>query len=146
MYICDKCKKKYKQLKSKQKNLFPLVDFLFSKDELQTVCKCGGNIVEMKTCKKCGKETTSEYSLCGECISKYKTLESALDIGEEWNETLEINGFLASVFTPAEIEVILIDVIKRYDEAILDSFVLGYCNDDEEYFKEYVERKWEKRI
>ena len=60
MYICEKCHKKYRIKENKPKNLFPLVDFLFYDAQSERACKCGGNIVEMKKCEKCGKDTASE--------------------------------------------------------------------------------------
>ena len=51
-----------------------------------------------------------------------------------------------SFFSKDEIEQILIETLKQVDEPILDSAILEYCNDDELYFKEYIEKKWKKRI
>lgn len=144
MYICDKCKKKYKTLKNKTKKLFPLVDFLLNDAQSEDVCKCGGNIVPLVVCEKCGVEMISEYKLCQKCIDEYKTFDTALDIGEEWIETININGFLASAFSTSDIEQILIETLKHVDSTTTNTKVLRYCNEDEDYFRGYVEKIWNK--
>lgn len=142
MYICEKCKKKYRTLKNKEHKIFPLVKVLTFESEEETICKCGGNIVELKKCQKCGAEMISEYDLCAKCFSEYKTFDTALGIGEDCQESISINGFLLSCFSKIDIELILIDALKNIDKPTLAKSILEYCNENEEYFKEYAEKLW----
>ena len=105
-------------------------------------CTCGGIVEKAIPCENCGAWIPELNTLCDECLEKYKTLDTALDIGGEWDGNISLNGFLLSFYSRDDIEQILLDSIRNEREEKVRNAVERYCNEDKECFKECAERKW----
>ena len=78
---------------------------------------CKGYFEEMHKCEICGEYFTEDElsgGVCDECIYEHSTdIELCHKLGEEAEETIKINGFIASVFTEEQINEILWNRIKE---------------------------------
>lgn len=145
MYICKDCWKIYDdeevetcyECESSRKNVF-VVGSCVKVDD----CICGGELVKAVHCERCGSWVEVGNSLCEDCLEEYKTLETALDIGEEWDGCISLNGFLLSFYSREDIEQILLDCIRNEDEEKVNRAVERYCKEDKECFKECAEKAW----
>jgi hypothetical protein len=123
---------------------------------------CGSELVEAYQCEICeqykidddvykatkwGVDTVSGFKptcVCNSCLGSQTTLKMALALGGyEYNKKkLPINGFLADIFTPQEIE----NILKR--EALKKGTLLvklqQYCLGDTEAFAECVVNEYDK--
>ena len=146
MYICTDCGKVFEDWEVEREDSTygeehcglgaPITRFM----RIDTECSCGGEIVKAKECERCGEFTAEYNDLCLNCYDEYKTLDSVLEIGAEWEENVSLNGFLLSAFTKEEIECVLLYALKEHKN--VKHFVDKYCEDDIEYFRGYAERKW----
>lgn len=124
MFICIDCGKTYEDY------------------EVETTeCECGGELVEAYRCKKCYNWTPIHRPICMDCLNEYKTVETMLEIGSDWEEQISLNGFLVSAFTKEDIERILTDALKSKKVDEIKKEVDKYCDDDIVYFMEVAERK-----
>lgn len=151
MYICTDCGKVFEdwEVITEVENPYgeehcglgvPRTRFI----RIDTECLCGGEIVKAKECERCGEFTAEYRDLCFNCYDEYKTLDTVLEIGAEWECTVPLNGFLLSAFTKEDIEQILIDTLKNSEKEKLDKAIDKYCEEDIEYFRGYAERKWKE--
>lgn len=110
---------------------------------LDTVCHCGGELVEAKKCKVCGKwfDSTDLHEVCECCLYEFETVETAINIGAENTEKRDINGFFADILTTDMINSIL---GKWVEENITDHSrsVIDYLEDDKMYYSQYLEEKY----
>lgn len=84
-------------------------------EEIVDKCECGGEFVEAKQCQMCGEWICEDdENVCDDCLQNNATYDNALKYGEENKESVELNGFLANVFTADEVNEIL---IRELDEA-----------------------------
>ena len=108
------------------------------------VCGCD-ELLEVEECRVCGEwhiaargyDDVQMYDgICENCLSQ-ATVEECVKIAEvEGKHMVEINAFLASSFTAAEIEEILVEVLKRSPQGA----VASYVNGDPEWFAEQYEK------
>lgn len=150
MYICESCGKIFEEDEiceiQKEEHIFG--DFSISRtitkcfSEGLSYCGCGGDIVKAVHCEKCDSFVPKGNFVCEDCLEEYKTLDVALDIGEEWDGVVSLNGFLLSFYSREDIEQILLDSIRNEREEKVKRAVERYCNEDKECFKECAERKW----
>lgn len=116
--------------------------------------KCGGEYEESTPCEICGSEHLEEDlngGLCDECVDRYKhDIDMCFKIGSSDTDPVEINCFLAAMFTKKEIEDLLFErlkkrceYIRKYVEADCEKFV----NLDRSWFAERLleELKKEKK-
>lgn len=77
---------------------------------------CGGEIVDATKCAICDEwfYDTDNCRVCAECLRSNITLESAFALGDYNKDKVSINGFFASVFTPAQIEELCIKEWKAF--------------------------------
>lgn len=150
MYICKDCGKNYEDYEVESieelpygeehcglgKPLYPL-----KRTYIESECGCGGEIVKAKPCENCYSWTAEGRDFCIDCLEEHKTIDTMLEIGADWEETISLNGFLASAFTKEDIEQILIDVLKNGEKGNLDKAINKYCEDDIEYFWGVAEKK-----
>ena len=106
-------------------------------------CSCGGEYVEATQCKICGEWFDNEemHGICECCLEEFETVPVALEMGKEYTEEVEINGFVANALSNEQINKIL---VKWVSENIIDHSkeVVKYCNEDKEYFSEWIEQKY----
>jgi len=105
----------------------------------------GGGFDEAKRCIECQEWFTDDeliYGYCKECLEEEMTYENAIKYGSENEESVSINGFLASCFSADEIQEILLKELTQAKELMpsrIDEYVKTYCKDDLDYFAEWLE-------
>ena len=101
---------------------------------------CGGAYQETVQCKLCGEEHLSVElfgGACQECIDGYKyDVEMSTIIGGAGKESVEINGFLAHIFSEFEIDMILYKAIKERERTLGKVNCSSYAYEDLEDFGE----------
>jgi hypothetical protein len=149
MYICINCGKIYEDYEVETTEEMPYGEehcglgapiWETKRVVVDDECECGGEIVKAIPCENCDGWTSEGDTLCRDCVDNYKTLGCALEIGADYECDLSLNGFLATAFSKEEIEMILLEKVKESPN--LDKIVKDYCEEDEEYFWGYAERKW----
>ena len=104
-------------------------------------CHCGSDYEEARKCKVCGEyfyeeEYRPEY-ICDECLEDEACTSYALEIGENNTESVEINGYVATLLKPEEINKILTDYVKaNFPECCKQA--TKYCIEDKQSFSEFV--------
>lgn len=82
--------------------------------------RCCGSLEKAKDCKVCGEPFLSECgeSVCDICLKEYATVDLALKFTtkRDCTETIEINEFLANMFSREEIERILTRELKEAEK------------------------------
>lgn len=78
---------------------------------------CGGSYEETKACEICGSEHLENELLngvCEECINEYKKdIDVCYKVGKNDFESINLNCFLATMFSAEEIEQILLEKLKK---------------------------------
>ena len=110
MYKCKECGKVYESLEDAREERESIEYGDKTYYETNCYCHCGGELEEVYKCKICGEITESE--ICEKCL----TLEKCFEVGEEHRQCLELNGFVANMFTTSEIEEILMRELKEAQE------------------------------
>ena len=87
---------------------------------------CHGDYEETVPCEICGSEHLEDElfgGVCQECIDQYKTdLQMCYNIGKNDTLEVELNIFLAELFTKSEIEEVLMDaLVKSHKIAKVDT-------------------------
>ena len=100
---------------------------------------CKGYFEEMHKCEICGEYFTEDElsgGVCDECIYEHSTdIELCHKLGEEAEETIKINGFIASVFTEEQINEILWNRIKEINRMVNIS-CYDFIDSDKSWFAE----------
>lgn len=100
---------------------------------------CKGYYEPMYQCKICGEWFTDDeltMGVCDDCICQHDTdIELCHKLGEESEETIKINGFIASVFTEEQINEILWNRIKEINR-IVNISCYDFIDSDKSWFAE----------
>jgi hypothetical protein len=109
-------------------------------EEIGVCPYCKGYFEEMTQCKICGEYFTDDElsgGVCDECIYEHSTdIELCHRLGEEAEETIKINGFIASVFTEEQIiNEILWNRIKELNR-IVNVSCYDFIDSDKSWFAE----------
>jgi hypothetical protein len=135
-YQCHECDRRFEE-----------PDIITEKHGLDTppyekiaVCPyCKGYFEPMKECKICGEYFTEDElsgGVCDECIYEHSTdIELCHKLGEEAEETIKINGFIASVFSEEQINEILWNRIKEINR-IVNISCYDFIDSDKSWFAE----------
>ena len=107
---------------------------------------CGSdNIDEAERCAECDEwvnEKNLINGLCPACIVKHANdYETVKAYGADRKEAVEINGFLAWAFTPAEIEEILERELKNSGNA--EKYAHTFATDDTDDFTDWLNERSE---
>ena len=107
---------------------------------------CGSDdIDEAERCAECDEwvnEKNLVNGLCPACIEKHANdYETVKAYGEDRKAAVEINGFLAWAFTPAEIEEILERELKNSGNAKMDAH--KFATDDTDDFTNWLNERSE---
>ena len=110
--------------------------------EKVAVCPyCHGWFEEMYQCKVCGQFFTDDeltMSVCDECIYEHEiNAELCHKFGEEAEESIKINGFIASVFSEEQINEILWNRIKEINR-IVNVSCYAFIDRDKSWFAEQL--------
>lgn len=108
---------------------------------------CHGSYEKSEPCRICGSEHLPEKlngGVCEECIDKYRyDAETLYNVGKNDTEKVDINSFLATIFTAKEIDDILhreMQVIAKYALISGNDFI----DSDPEWFGEMLEKEVKK--
>ena len=124
MYLCNDC------------------DALFDGDFGIGCPECGSwNTSEVEECVCCGRIKRSEdmlHSVCKDCFNKSLTVETATAVGEEYTESMEINGFYYYLLGEERIKPLLENAVTntRYDVLQADAKI--YLEADPDSTAEFV--------
>lgn len=153
MYICEDCGKIYEDEEVETVDEMPYGErhcglgkpiWDMSRVEVEA-CSCGGELVKAKKCEKCGDLMPDNcHDVCADCRDEYATLDTVLEMGDDYATNISLNGFLTSVYTKEEIELILIDTLKVRDKDFIESKVNEYCNFDIDYFWGEADKRWKE--
>lgn len=153
MFICKDCSEVFGEENIGYSNsyLCTIDGVSYSERVIGDCPNCGGELVPAKQCKICEDWKDEEtdicnYSLrgnvCYQCLDKKSTRKMAITIGKEFREKVEINGFLANIFTTNEIEAILSkELLQRGDAS---AKAKEYCSTDLNCLSEFVMDEWEQ--
>lgn len=79
--------------------------------------RCGGGYEETKKCEICENDFFDDqltFGVCDDCVNKYNNdIEMCYKIGEKELDPVEINCFLASIFSRKQIEGILMRELRK---------------------------------
>lgn len=111
--------------------------------------KCGGDFDAGISCDRCGEIFTPdemEGTLCRECLESYSyDVDTCVEAGEYLTLTVELNGLLASLFTPQQVNTLLLRELReaqRITPIDCSAFLKFYA----EEFGEVVFRKKGKEV
>ena len=144
MYICEDCGKVLNEedLPIEEERHCTLGGEYLGTERFIGQCSCGGEFVEAILCRVCGEEYINpEIDICKDCLSYYSTQSTALEMGDDIKEEYEINGFLASVFTPSEVHELLCREFDALPKHMKDKYIYNYCNEDTYFFAEWLEER-----
>lgn len=155
MLICENCGNTILESEIKTRTETSISEtssgFIFDVEHYDEGCDCGGAFVEAEICPICGEYKPKDLNkVCDYCLEDEETLETALEMGEKFKDDIEINSFLASVFTPQEIEEILTREFKQANGSFLREFtkdmVKDYLYTEKEVFADFIyDKKCKKR-
>lgn len=102
-------------------------------EEMAGCPNCRGDYEELVACELCGEEHEEDSLTCGVCEGCFEMASCDVDlcyrIGEGQTETVQLNCFLAAMFTVDEIEALLLNALKA-EKADCSAFV----EEDESWF------------
>lgn len=109
-------------------------------------CSCGGGFEYATQCGVCGEYFVDDFfclSACEDCIDKeLSNVGNLLEQGEESKTLVEINGFLASVFSEEQINEILLNVFEGADKIKQRELAREFYESDRTAFADFMcERK-----
>lgn len=111
------------------------------------VCpRCHGYFEEVYECKICGEHFTDDElsgGVCDACIYEEVNLDRCFKFGAECEESVPINGFIASVLDPDQINYILMQKIKEAAE-IIPIDITEFIDSDKSWIAEKLLEKKEK--
>ena len=155
MLICENCGKTILESEVRTRkethSLETSMGYSFDVEYFDEDCDCGGAFVEAEICPICGEYKPKDLNkVCDYCLEDEETLETALEMGDKFKYDVEINSFLASVFTPQEIEEILTREFKQANGSFLREYtkemVKDYLYTEKEVFADFVyDKKFKKR-
>ena len=155
MLICENCGKTMLESEVRTRietfELKTTMGSFFDPQYFDEGCDCGGAFVEAEICPICGEYKPKDLNkVCDYCLEDEETLETALEMGDKFKDEVEINSFLASVFTPQEIEEILTREFKQANGSFLRDYtkdmVKDYLYTEKEVFADFIhDKKCKKR-
>lgn len=149
MLICEKCGNIYtvENARTQKQHLYD-IDGESVCEEILVCRQCDTMLVEAKICPACERcYITDDEDMCGTCWNEAQTLETCLEIGvgEDFQEEFTLNGFLASVYSKADIEKILINHFKNNLSVEEENkHIYKYLNDDRGFLADWLAEKREK--
>lgn len=133
MWICENCGETFREKDMEPEVTKIFVDGQLVHEEEGYYCYCGGGIVPAEQCEACGEyyiEDDVTDGVCYKCFDKHCTYQNVMEMGIECQENYEINGFLASVFTPKEVEAILMVAFENMPEKERQNYIENYYDED----------------
>lgn len=152
-YECGHIFEEFKKIDTDEKIVFgefqgkPIYDD--GGDDYDFCCpKCGGEYEETRKCAICGEEYLEDElvdGVCEECISEYKyDIEMCYTIGAYETENIELNSFLAAMYTKEDIEAILYKDLLEYQKENRYVDCESFINYDKSWFAERLAEEVKK--
>jgi DNA-directed RNA polymerase subunit RPC12/RpoP len=137
-YKCNRCGEVFNEMEAFDPNL----------DEIRCT-ECGSDDVsEAEQCYECGEWISTDderlyglNGLCKECLGKHASeIRTVIQYGseDEYNGEVKINAMWAKVYTPDEINEILMADFMKLPEAKQRSLAWEYVNDDPDAFADWI--------
>jgi hypothetical protein len=113
---------------------------------------CGGDYEKAKQCEECGSVFLEDDLTCGfceECCEKivkeysFGHIDELYLINSNSKESVELNRFIYYMFSPEQINEILLNVLKEQD-AFKKVDCRDFIKEDEYWFIEQVKKKWKE--
>lgn len=138
MYICLHCGHEFEETAAK--------NYDSATGTWEECCpNCGSeDFEEAIKCRICGEVHVDEDMIgqvCKECLDKSVTFGNALRYGADRKEDVEINGFLTWIYSPEEIESILLKNLQTESHEWRQRMTTEYCTDDKYDFADFLEEK-----
>lgn len=111
-----------------------------------TCPRCHGYYEELFQCKICGKYFTDDDltgKVCNVCIDESEDLDRCFKYGSECEESIAVNGFIASLLDVDTIESILWEKIKEASKVIPIN-CSEFINSDRFWYAEQLIKEKEK--
>lgn len=110
--------------------------------------KCKGEFEKTVPCDICGEEHLKDElsgGVCEECINSYRTdIKTCYEIGKHASDTVELNLFLATLFTKEEIEEILFKALQEEEKINKTVNCQKFIDLDKSWFGERLEQEVKK--
>lgn len=116
---------------------------------------CGGDYEELYECEICGAEILAGESnggVCEECIENHgHDIDVCVSIGKASKDEIKINSFLACVFSENDIEMILIEHLKKHVQLTrffsdeIKAKIKDYIESDKDWFGEMLAKEVNKK-
>lgn len=139
---CNECKSLFDSDEiKKERDWVGMCGDIDAYQDLYVCPVCGSaNIEDAYECPKCERYFTEDeitYGICDECIDSFRyDVGTCEKIAEGETEKVEINTFLASIFSPAEIN----DILRNYMYTNMDEIdCSNFINEDKYWFAEKIE-------
>lgn len=116
-------------------------------EEMSGCPLCKGEYEKTKPCKICGSEHLSDEldgGVCEECVDTHRyDVDMCFRLGKKCKEDVEINGFLASMYSTEEIEeLILRDILNTQKIKVVDC--TPFIEADSSWFAENLAKEVNK--
>lgn len=137
MYICLRCGYHFETPKETHNGGYP--------EEPTYECpNCGSDDFEDAfKCCVCGEDFADDDmctgAVCKGCAEKAATIKNAFAYGNDLTESVEINGFLAWVYPPDEINRILREHCDKERKEYVSKLAKEFCTDDVCDFADWLE-------
>lgn len=147
MYICEDCGNTEEELTTTNNPVW-IEGRLVHDEKIVDRCRCGGDYVKAKKCSEC-EEWFAELNgygkdkICDSCLERHINFETAIAYGEETEEEIEINGYLANQFTAYQINAILERELREYVMLGGKTCDRQYCLEDKDHFADWVAKEGE---
>lgn len=151
MYICNCCGETTRELPEYTED-FGFETGVGYKSMEQTFvgeCSCGGTFVDAKQCEICGEWEDPDNlveDICERCFDEESTFANAISFVAENKEYVEINGYLASEFTPEQIEKILLKELEEAKKLGIKTKHKEFCLKDKEDFSIFLKESFAKSV
>ena len=149
MLICENCGNIHTKENAKVKKQYLCeIDGDVMTEEILVCRNCDTMLVEAKICPACERIYIAyDEEICADCWNEAQTLDTCLEIGADdgMGEQYTLNGFLASVFSQADIERILTKhFINNLSIEEENKHIYKYLNDDRGFLADWLAEKREK--
>ena len=107
---------------------------------------CGSDDIGVaRRCKSCEGYFFKEEmfcDICDDCVEKHgKTVDMCYRVGRYYEEEIKLNCFLTNMFTPTEIEFILMEVLKTAEKEGEDLHLEKFIECDKDWFAENLAKE-----
>lgn len=97
------------------------------------------DFVEIEQCMVCRRYRSKlTNGICGDCIERMSTIETALGLGDVYTESVELNGFIVYVLGKDRIEKLLREALEQRPKRNIEKDAERFCMDDLWIYTDYL--------